>query len=227
MPRTPTPTPATRCGSIAAMGSGHRHAFSARFALATATATATATAAIALALAATATLAHAEPVSTEIVKQSVTALTEPIRDIDPPTPEERASVVAGLATPFHYDGLTYGTLDPAAAKRCKKTFKRSGTITSPAKLPAFVDCLQIAMFSGALDPDADWTPVDLAKLPRVYKKHRSKLTKLAKSDAHTLVMSHFIPAGPAEHYDLWIVKHEPSGALKLAGLLVVNLQDAP
>jgi hypothetical protein len=198
------------------MGSGHRHAFPARVALATAAA-----------VAATATLAHAEPISTEIVKQSVTALTEPIRDIDPPTPEERASVVAGLATPFHYDGLTYGTLDPKAAKRCKKTFKRSGTITSPAKLPAFVDCLQIAMFSGALDTDADWSPVDLARLPRVYKKHRSKLTRLARNDAHTLVISHFIPAGPAEYYDLWIVKHEPSGALKLAGLLVVTLDDAP
>jgi hypothetical protein len=182
------------------------------------------------ALAATAPPARAEPISTEIVKQFVTTATEPVRDVSPPTPEQRASLVASLATPFWYDGLEYAALDDSArraAKRCKKTFKRSGTITNPAKLPAFVDCLQLAMFSGALDGDATWTAVDLAKLPRVFKKHRAKLTKLRKNDAHTLVISHFIPAGPAEYYDLWIVKHEPSGALQLSGMLVVNLEEAP
>lgn len=165
-------------------------------------------------------IAAAEPVATEIVKQSVLTLTEPVRDIDPPTPEQKASVVAGLALPFWYDGLEYGSMDEAAAKRCKKTFKRAGTIKDAAKLPAFVDCLQVAMFSGALDGDAEWSAVDVKKLPRPFKKHRSKLTKLAKD--HTLVISHFVPAGPAEYWDLWIMKHEPSGALRLAGMLVVN-----
>lgn len=168
-------------------------------------------------------IALAEPVATEIVKQSVLTLTEPVRDLDPPTPEEKASLVAGLAIPFWYDGLEYGALDDAAeaaAKRCKKTFKRAGTIKDAAKLPAFVDCLQYARFSGALDGDAEWLSVDVKKLPRPLKKHKSKLTKLAKD--HTLVISHFVPAGPAEYWDLWIMKHEPSGALRLAGMLVVN-----
>jgi hypothetical protein len=76
------------------------------------------------------------------------------------------------------------------------------------------------MFSGALDGDAEWQPVDLKKLPRPFKKHKAKLTKLAKD--HTLVISHFIPAGPAEYWDLWIVKTDASGAQKLDGILVVN-----
>jgi len=166
-------------------------------------------------------VATADPLPKEVVAQSVTALTAPVRDIDPPTPGQKESVVRGLATPFWYDGLAYGSMDDeAGAKRCKKTFKRTGTIKDVAKLPAFVDCLPFAMFSGALDGDAEWIVVDVKKLPRVFKKHKSKLTKLAKD--HTLVISHFIPAGPAEYWDLWIVKQEPGGAIKLAGMLVVN-----
>jgi hypothetical protein len=168
-------------------------------------------------------VAAAEPVSTEIVKQSVLMLTKSLRDLDPPTAEEKAAIVAGLAMPFWYDGMAYAAVDDAsdaAVKRCKKTFKRAGTVKDAAKLTAFVDCLPFAMFSGALDGDAEWIAVDVKKLPRPFKKHKAKLAKLARD--HTLVISHFVPAGPAEYWDLWILKHEPSGALRLAGMLVVN-----
>lgn len=166
----------------------------------------------------------ARPVAADVdaAKRFVLTLTEPVREIDPPTPEQRTAVLAGLTTPFWYDGLEYGTLDAAAAKRCKKTIKRAGTIKAAAKLPGLVDCLPIAMFSGALDGDADWTAVDVKKLPRVFKKHRSKLARLAKDPTLTLVISHFIPAGPAEYWDLWIIKQDAGGTQKLAGMLVVN-----
>ena len=169
-----------------------------------------------VALLVTTSAATAEPLSPDAVKQLVTTLTEPVRDTDPPPPAAKAAVVAGLATPFWYDGLEYGALDEAAARRCKKAWKRAGTIKAAARVPAFVDCLQVALFSGSLDGDAEWHPVDVKKLPRVFKKHRKKLAKLAKD--HTLVASHFIPAGPAEYWALWIVTPDR----KLAGMLVVN-----
>jgi hypothetical protein len=166
--------------------------------------------------------AHADT-NIDTAKSFVLQLTGPVLDVNPPTSSQEAEVLAGLSTPFWYDGFSFASADdPAAAKRCKKTFSRAGTVKDTAKLATFTSCLTYAMFSGALDGDAEWLPVDLKKLPRPFKKHKAKLTKLAKDPTVTLVISHFIPAGPAEYWDLWIVKTDASGAQKLAGILVVN-----
>ncbi len=165
--------------------------------------------------------AAAQQLTVDEVKGFVLAVTEPVRGMDPPSAEQRTAVVAQLATPFWYDGLRYAALDAAAMKACRRRFKAAGTVKPAARLPGFVDCLQIALFSGALDGDAEWTAVDVKQLPRPFKKHRTKLATLAKD--HSLVISHFVPAGPAEHWDLWAVKRDAAGKPRLAALLVVNL----
>src|SRR5690348_2579603 len=117
-------------------------------------------------LAATAATAHAQSADIDAAKRFVLTLTEPARDVDAPSPTEKSDILAGLATPFWYDGFSFASVDDeAAAKRCKKTFKRTGTLKDAAKLTAFVDCLTYAMFAGALDGDAEWAAVDLKKLP--------------------------------------------------------------
>ncbi len=158
------------------------------------------------------------------VKTFVLSLTEPVNGMAIPTPDQKAAIAAKMNAPFWYDGLTFSGMDDQGeklAKACKKTWKKTGTIRAAGKLPDFVGCLAVAQFSGALDGDAEWSLVDLKKLPRPFKKHKAKLTKLAKD--HVLVISHFIPAGPAEYYDLWVVKRAADGTLHLAGLLAVNL----
>jgi hypothetical protein len=179
-------------------------------------------AATAVVLVALAGVAHADT-NLDTARSFVLALTAPVLDVNAPTATQEAEILAGLATPFWYDGFAFASVDDAAAaKQCKKTFKRAGTVKDARKLATFTHCLTYAMFSGALDGDAEWLPVDLKKLPRPFKKHKAKLAKLAKDPTRTLVISHFIPAGPAEYWDLWIVKTDASGAQKLEGLLVVD-----
>ena len=166
-----------------------------------------------------ATAARADKPSLDEVKQAANAFRESVADTaDAEKAAKPAEALALTIDAFWYDGFDYYGSDQTA-KACKKKFGAKGKTTAENR-GEFLDCAARGMWSAALDGDAEWKALDVKKLPAVFKKHKSKLAKLSKD--HALVMSHFVPAGPAEHWNLYAATRAADGKVKLAALLTVN-----
>lgn len=119
---------------------------------------------------------------------------------------------AGLGAPLWLDRLTFD--EP---RQCRR---RSGTLATPAAVDAYVDCLIASDWSYSIDGDGDFVPVDPARPPRVFRKHKRKLRALAKD--HALFMTHFCPAGPGDFWTLYVASRGADGAVHVDGLAVHN-----
>jgi hypothetical protein len=126
-----------------------------------------------------------------------------------------------VATPFTYEGFAYSNVDDKLQKSCKKKGGAKGTVKA-AELDAFFNCMSMAIIAAALDGDADWHEVDLAKLPAPVKKLKTQLAKLAGD--HVLVISHFQSAGPAEDWNVYAVK-QVGGKLVVSAWFTVDVCD--
>jgi hypothetical protein len=150
----------------------------------------------------------------------VKAFVQPLTPVptEPVAAAAKDAAVAKLGAPFTYDGFTYIGTDAAANKKCKKTWAKAGTVKA-AKLAAFFDCMINANYLAPMQAEADWAVADLAKLPAPFKKHKAKLAKLATD--HTLVVSHFLEEGEGtfDNWNLYAVRKEADGSLKLDVLL--------
>jgi len=137
------------------------------------------------------------------------------------------NAIAGLAAPFTYDGFKYIGSDPAAMKKCTKTYKATGTIKDAKKLAPFFDCMINANYLAGFESEADWAAADLAKLPAPFKKHKAKLTKLAKD--HAIVISHYLEEGEGlyDNWNLYAVKKDTDGKLMLDTLLTGSAKAKP
>jgi hypothetical protein len=165
-------------------------------------------------------LAKRMPVPATPSVDEVKAFVQPLTPLptDPVAAAAKDAAVAKLGAPFTYDGFTYIGVDAAANKKCKKTWSKAGTVKAP-KLAAFFDCMINANYLAPMEGEADWAAADLAKLPAPFKKHKAKLAKLAAD--HTLVVSHFLEEaeGKFDNWNLYAVRKDAEGALKLDLLL--------
>lgn len=125
-----------------------------------------------------------------------------------------------LAAPFWYDDFNHylgipGS-DENAAKACKKQWKKRGTVNI-TDLAKFTACMPSTNWNVALDAgSAPITEVDLNKLPKQLKKHKARLTQMAKT--HLLVVAHYLPAGPEERWTV-IALTKKDGAIKIDALV--------
>ncbi len=140
-------------------------------------------------------------------------------DAKAPHPDVAAEI---LAAPFSYAGFEYSSIDRTAMKACKRRWGAAGKVTAAA-VPAFIDCMAIALWAGALDGEADWSEAKPGQLPKQLKKYKSKLAKLAKD--HAVVISHFKPAGPVEEWNIYAATKDATG-IHLDTLIAVNVRDA-
>ncbi|MFN0247509.1 MAG: hypothetical protein ACKV2T_11535 [Kofleriaceae bacterium] len=166
--------------------------------------------------------AAADAPSIDAVKAAATDFYSKVFDADG-KPLDKAQL-AKFGAPFWYDGNAYFDTNESAAKACKKSFGAKGTVKDAAKIEAYVNCFRFAMFGGALDGDAEWSEANLKKLPKVFKKHAAKLKKVAKD--RRIAISHFMPAGPAEYWALYVA-HDEGGKVVFDAWLLVNLEFEP
>ena len=157
--------------------------------------------------------AYADKPSVNETETVIRALLDAQRD-DKHDPTAAKSPYTMIVAPFFYDGLSYYGDDEKLVKACKKKFGKTGTAKTVT--PELLRCLDTSGWSEVIDADA-FTAVDLKKLAKPFRKHKAKLTALAKD--HALVMSHWVPAGPEEHWGIFVVKKD-GGTIKLSGMLV-------
>ena len=164
--------------------------------------------------------AYAEKPTVKETEKAIRALRDVTHE-DTHKASDPKSPYTMVTAPFFYDGLEFYGDDEKAAKACKKKLGKTGTVKTVDA--AVLDCLKLSGWTAVIDADA-FTEVDLKKLPKAFKKHKSKLTALAKD--HALVMSHWVPAGPEEHWGIFAVKKD-GGAIKLSAMLVHSDQYGP
>lgn len=102
-----------------------------------------------------------------------------------------------LAAPFWYDAV-------AVDDACAKGWKKRGTVDA-AHLAALLPCLATA---APYDPayDGGWELLDVKHLPKPFRKHKTKLRKLAKD--HTLAVWGWASAGPPAGFDVFAAKKD-------------------
>lgn len=121
-----------------------------------------------------------------------------------------------LAAPFWYDDFEYYGSDEKASKACKKKWKKRGTV-KVADLAKFTECLPNTNWNVALDAgSAPVEEIDLKKLPKELRKHKTKLTQMAKT--HLVVFAHFLPAGPEERWTVFAFTKK-DGAIRLHAMV--------
>lgn len=137
-----------------------------------------------------------------------------LRDAEPP---DLNAGQALLATPLWFDGFQYWSLDVREAKTCKRRWKTSGKISTAKDLASFMRCAANASWRDSIDGPGEFHPV-ARKVPSVFRKHRTRLAKLAKD--HVLMFSHFCPAAPGDFWTLYAVTKSQDGDVRIDALLV-------
>ncbi len=132
---------------------------------------------------------------------------------------DRAAALELTTPTFWYDGFAFMDMaGDSSGTACQKSWGNAGVVEGD-KRAAFLDCAAIGSWTQALDGSTRWRAVTPKKLPSVFKSHSKELAKLARD--HTLVLAHFVPAGPAESWNLYAVKKQ-GGKVIVAAALTVN-----
>jgi hypothetical protein len=132
-------------------------------------------------------------------------------------PSDPKSPYRIVTAPFLHNSFSRDT-PSKTGKSCGAEFGESGIVKKIT--PRYLDCLNTPGWSAAIDAEA-FTELDLAKLPAGFTKHKARLAALAKD--HRLVMSHFLPAGPAEYWTIYAFK-KAGDKLALSALLTYGVE---
>jgi len=105
-------------------------------------------------------------------------------------PKAQGQAFALTSRAFWYDGFRYehGFDDENAV--CKRTWGGRGTVAAD-RLKTFFPCMAIAGWNFGLGPSTEWSVVPLAKLPAKFKKHKTRLGKLAGDHVFVISKSSF------------------------------------
>jgi hypothetical protein len=164
--------------------------------------------------------AHADVPTIDEVAARVRALRTAVENPDSePEPPDAKATLDLLALPLWFDGLGYADNDTKTLQACRKAWGAKGTVQETERLTQFINCAAIATWTESIDGDGEFKPINLARLPSVFKKHKTKLAKLAKD--HALLFTHFCPAAPGDFWTLYGATKR-DGQVRIDTLLVAN-----